>query len=196
MRELLIATSNEGKLREILELLGDVPFKVRTLSEVKAGKEAEEKEDTLEENAVLKAKVYGLRTGLLTLAEDTGLEVGALDGRPGVQSARYGKSDEARNERLLKELAEVPEEKRTAVFKTVAALYDPKTNVVRTAAGECRGRILHERRGNKSFGYGPLFYADGIAKTLAEASITERNRVSHRGKAVRKIREILLAEFA
>jgi XTP/dITP diphosphohydrolase len=196
MRELLVATSNKGKLSEILEVLGDIPFKVVLLSDVKKASGAvEENGETFEENAILKAKVYGLRSGMLTLAEDTGLSVEALNGRPGVHSARYGATDDARNERLLKELESIPEEERTAMFTTVVAIYDPKKNVVRTAKGQCSGRILHERRGNKSFGYGPLFYVDTIGKTLSEADMTERNRISHRGKAVIAAREILLREF-
>lgn len=195
MRELLIATSNAGKLKEMRELLEDVPFKILTLADVEAGEEVEETGETLGENAILKARVYGARTGKLTLAEDTGLEVDALGGAPGVRSARYGKDDSDRNAKLLKELADVPEEKRGAVFRTVAAIYDPERDLLRTTEGTCRGRILREPRGNKSFGYGPLFYADELGKTLSEAEMEERNTVSHRGRAIAKAREILLEEF-
>ena len=195
MRELLIATGNAGKLKEILEVMRDVPFKILTLAKVNGGDDVEETGMTLEENAVLKAKTYAMRTGTLTLAEDTGLEVEALGGRPGVFSARYGTDDADRNAKLLEELADISDEKRGAVFRTVAAIYDPERDLLRTAEGKCVGEILREPRGDKSFGYGPLFYADELGKTLSEADIDERNKVSHRGRAVAKAREILLREF-
>jgi len=196
MRELLVATSNSGKLREVLAVLEGVPFTLLTLKDVDAGRDVEETGATLEENAILKARTYGMRTGKLTLAEDTGVEVDALGGRPGVHSARYAPNDTSRNEKLLQELQGVPEEKRTAVFRTVAAIYDPVTGKVSTCEGVCKGRILRELQGDKSFGYGPLFFVDELGKTYGEAELEERNKISQRGRAIAKAREILLAEFA
>src|SRR3989344_7319236 len=142
MKELLIATGNKGKLSEMLAILAGVPFTIRTLADVQAGEDVEETGATLEENAILKAKTYGTRTGKLTIAEDTGLEVDFLNGGPGVRTARYAEgSDEDRNNKLLSELKDVPEEKRGARFRTVAAIFDPNTGAAETAEGECRGRI-------------------------------------------------------
>ena len=196
MRDLLIATSNKGKLREILVVLKGIPFKILTLADVDAGEDIEETGATLEENAVLKATTYAKRTGLLTLAEDTGLQVDALNGAPGVHSARYGPDDTSRNIRLLEELVDVPEENRMAIFRTVAAIHDPLRGTTRVCEGICKGRILRELRGDKSFGYGPLFFADELGKTYAEAEMGERTKVSQRGRALAKVRDILIAEFA
>src|SRR3989338_6091828 len=196
MRELLVATSNKGKLAEILEVLRGVPFQILTLADVNVGGDVEETEATLEGNAILKARTYGVRTGKWTIAEDTGLEVDVLGGGPGVKTARYAEgSDDDRNQKLLRELQDVPNEKRTARFCTVAAIYDPTADVVRTAEGECRGKILREYRGNKSFGFGPLFFSDELGQTLSEVETDVRNSVSHRGRALKKARDILLAEF-
>lgn len=196
MRELLIATTNEGKLPEMLEALGEIPFNIVTLADLSAGEEVEEPGSTLEGNAIIKAMTYGKRTGLLTLAEDTGLEVDALPGKLGTFTKRYGSSDEERNQKLLKEMENVPEERRIARFRTVAAIYDPKDDRIRIRDGECPGRILREYRGDKSFGFGPIFFADELGATLSEVDTNLRNSVSHRGKALARARAVLLAEFA
>ncbi len=196
MRELLIATSNKGKLSEMLAILEGVPFTVLTLNDVDAGGDVEETGATLEENAVLKAKTYGMRTGKLTIAEDTGLEVDFLNGGPGVRTARYAEgSDEDRNNKLLRELQDVPDEKRGAQFRTVAAINNPETDEVRTTEGICRGRIAQEGKGKQGFGYSPVFFIDELGKTMAELDIQTRNSISHRGKALAKVRYILLTEF-
>ncbi|MCR4325742.1 MAG: RdgB/HAM1 family non-canonical purine NTP pyrophosphatase [Patescibacteria group bacterium] len=196
MRELLIATSNPGKLREIRDALGDIPFEVLTLAGVEAGEEVEETGETFEENAILKAKTYGERTGKLTLAEDSGLEVDALGGRPGVMTARYAEgSDEDRYHKLLDEMKHVPDEKRGAQFRAVVAIYDPEGGKVHTRTGAYRGRITREPSGAGGFGYDPIFFSDELQKVGAEMSPQEKNSVSHRGKAIAKAREILLSEF-
>lgn len=195
MLELLIATGNKGKLPEMLAAIGDVPFKILTLNDVDGGVEPDEPGNTMEGNALIKAFTYGKRTGLLTLAEDTGLEVDALHGEPGVHTKRYGDSDEDRNIKLLQELENVEDGQRTARFKTVAALYDPMNDAVRLAEGICEGRIIREYRGNKSFGFGPIFFVDELGATLSEVETDVRNSVSHRGRALMKIREVLLEEF-
>ncbi len=195
MRELLVATGNQGKLPEMLAALGEVPFTILTLADVQAG-DVEEPAETLEGNAIIKAMIYGNRTGKLTLAEDTGLEVDALGGGPGVRTARYALGTDAdRNAKLLQELHDLPDEKRGARFHTVAAIFDPESSKIRTCEGECRGRILREYRGNKSFGFGPIFLVDELGKTLSEVETDVRNSVSHRGRALAKAREILLKEF-
>lgn len=196
MRELLIATTNKGKLAEMLSVLEGVPFTILTLADVDAGGDVEETGQTLEENAILKAKTYGARTGKLTIAEDTGLEVDALGGGPGVRTARYADgSDDDRNKKLLRELQDVPDEKRGAQFRTVAALYNPETEGVRTTEGICRGRIAREGKGEKGFGFAPIFFVEELGKRMAEVDIETRTAISHRGKALTKMRELLLAEF-
>jgi len=195
MRELLIATTNKGKLDEMLAILKDIPFKILSLNDVEKESDVEEPGQTLEGNAIIKAFTYGKRTGKLTLAEDTGLEVDALNGGPGVWTARYDKDDDSRNERMLRELKDVPDDKRRATFKTVAAIYDPKTDKIRTCYGECRGKIAHDYKGEHGFGFSPIFHVDETGKRLAEMTYDELKPVNHRGKAVTKARETLLAEF-
>lgn len=196
MRELLIATGNKGKMPEILAALGEIPFKTLSLADLGVPSDVEEPAETLEGNALIKAFFYAKQTGKLTLAEDTGLEVDALGGAPGVKTARYAEGgDDARNQKLLRELADVSDEKRTARFRTVVAIYDPEGGKVRTCKGECSGRILREYRGDKSFGFGPLFFVDELDKTLSEVETYVRNSVSHRGRALKEARQILLTEF-
>lgn len=196
MSELLIATSNKGKLSEMLAILAGVPFTVLTLADVDGGGDVEETGETLEENAVLKAKTYAARTGKLTIAEDTGLEVDFLNGSPGVRTARYAEgSDDDRNKKLLRELQGVPEEKRGARFRTVAALYDPVTNSVQTTEGACIGRIVEEPKGEKGFGFAPIFFVEQLGKRMAEVDIETRTSISHRGIALTKMRDILMQRF-
>ena len=197
MRELLVATSNKGKLAGMLSALGEVPFTILTLAEVDSGEEVEETGATLEENAVLKAKAYGTRTGKLTVAEDTGLEVDALGGGPGVRTARFAEgSDDDRNQKLLRELTDVPDGKRGARFRTAAAIYDPVTGAVHSTDGVCEGRIMRKLSKTPGFGFSPLFFVDELGKSMSELDTATRDSVTHRGKAIRKIREILLTEFA
>ncbi len=197
MRELLIATTNEMKLEEIEHGLSDVPFKIVNLKDV--GLEAfevEETGNTFEGNAIIKAFTYGKRSGTLTLADDTGIEVDALGGKPGVRSDRYAPTAEERNKKLLLELANVSDEKRTAQFRIVLALYDPASDKISVCEDVLQGRVMREPRGERKFGYNPIFYIPEIGKTYAELTVDEKNHISHRGKALRKMREILVAEFA
>jgi XTP/dITP diphosphohydrolase len=195
MRELLVATSNKGKLKEILSILDGVPFAVLSLSDVGLDS-IEEPAETLEGNALIKAFIYGKHSGMLTLADDTGLEVDALGGGPGVRTARYADGDDtARNEKLLRELADVSDSERGARFRTVAAIYDPATDKVRTFEGECVGSIAREYRGTNGFGFSPLFEVRENGKTLAEMEMEELHGVNHRSKAFLKAKEILLKEF-
>jgi len=198
MRELLIATRNEGKMPEIRHALEGVPFIVIDLNDVPEldGFEAAETGATFEENASIKAKVYGEKTSLLALADDSGLEVDALGGAPGIQSARYAVGTDAdRNRKLLKVMKDVADEKRTARFVTVIAIYDPVRKQLETCREEVYGRITREPRGERPFGYDPIFLYDEAGKTGGEMSVAEKNQYSHRGKALAKAREILVAEF-
>jgi XTP/dITP diphosphohydrolase len=151
---------------------------------------------TFEGNAIVKAMTLAKNTGLMVLAEDSGLEVDALGGRPGVYSARYALgSDQDRCRKLLDELTEVPDDKLQAQFRCVIAIYDPATDKVRTCEGVYRGRIVREQRGSGGFGYDPIFYNEELGKTNAEMTIEEKNSVSHRGIALRKARKILENDY-
>ena len=198
MRELLIATRNKGKYSEIVAGLSGMPFTLLSLEEVEAGADVEEPAVTFEGNALIKAFTYGKRTGKLVLAEDSGLEVDALGGRPGVLSARCAEGTDAeRNQKILTELSGIPESERTAQFRTIIAIYDPeRADKVRTCDGVSKGHIAPEARGTNNFGYDPIFWYDDAAKTGGEMTLTEKMRVSHRGRALVKARELLLSEFS
>jgi XTP/dITP diphosphohydrolase len=200
MRELLITTGNKGKFPEITTKLAGIPFTFLNLTDIGCppGFEIDEPGTTFEGNALIKAMTMGKRTGKLTLADDSGLCVDALDGRPGVYSARFVSGNDAdRMRKVLEELQNVPDEKRTAHFSCVIAIYDPERNdKIRVCEGLCTGKILREPRGTSGFGYDPVFLSDDLGITLAEASIEQKNSISHRGRALAKAKEILLAEFA
>jgi XTP/dITP diphosphohydrolase len=194
MRKLLIATKNERKLRELKHLLGDVGFEIISLVEFPDIPAAQESGKTFEENSASKALFYANQSGILCLADDSGLEVDALGGEPGVKSARYAgpnATDATLCGKLLKNLDNVPEEKRTAKFTCAASLAQPG-KVLFTVIGTCAGRIGHEMRGTGGFGYDPVFYPDGWAKTFAEMSPSEKDSVSHRARALAKFKEKLL----
>jgi XTP/dITP diphosphohydrolase len=195
MKKLLVATRSKGKLLEIQAEFKDLPFELINLSDLNFP-EVEEPAMTLEGNAIIKAMTYGKRAGFLTLADDSGLEVDALGGRPGVLTARYAEGiDQDRYMKLLKEMEAVPEEKRTARFRAVVAIYDPITEKIRTCQGVYEGKITIEPTGSNGFGYDPVFFSTKLQKTSATLSITEKNSVSHRGEALRKAHEILITEF-
>jgi XTP/dITP diphosphohydrolase len=181
---LVIATRNEGKWREVAALLQGLPLEVVSLQDYPACPEADEPWDTFAGNAAHKALQAAGYTGCLALADDSGLVVDALDGRPGVQSARYGTDDADRITRLLGELAEVLEEQRTARFVCAIALADPGGQVA-CWEGSCEGVIAHAPRGEQGFGYDPVFVYEGY--TFAEMSRTEKAAVSHRGQALRRL---------
>lgn len=193
-QKLLIATRNKGKIEEIRLELNDLPFEVVGLEEAGVPKEfdVEESAMTMEGNAIIKAMTYGRETNLLTLSEDAGLEVDALGGRPGVFSSRYASgTDSDRYQKLLSELASVPDDKRGAQFRAVVALYDPNSEKIRTCEGVYRGSISHEPKGTNGFGYDPIFWNDNLEKTSAEMTKEEKNAVSHRGRALREAKVIL-----
>jgi len=203
MRKILIATHNQGKLREIKKVFkglpphqkfgsGGEPFKIYGLKEMGIDFDVEETGKTFKANAILKARTYGKLTGLLTLAEDAGLEVDALGGAPGIYSARYCPgTDEDRYRLLLKNLIGVSMKKRTARFKAVVAIFDPKTGKIKTCQGVLEGRIAVKPNGKHGFGYDPTFYVPELKKRTAELTTEEKNKVSHRGKAWRKAKKLL-----
>lgn len=191
--ELVLATRNRHKGHELAALLGDLGVTIRTLDEFPDAPEVAEDGDTCEANAIKKARVIAEFTGLPAVADDTGLEVDALDGRPGVYAARYageGATYEDNCRKLLRELAGVPRERRTARFLTVAAIALPSDGV-RVAHGALNGMIAEEASGALGFGYDPLFLIPKLGKTLAQLSPEEKNKVSHRAKAFSKMREIV-----
>jgi len=199
-RKLLIATRSKGKFPEIVTKLEGLPFEFLNLNdipELPKDYEVEEPGATFEGNAIIKAMTLGIKTGLLSLAEDAGLQVDALDGRPGVYTARYAPgTDEDRYMKLLGELEGIPEEKRTARFVAVIVIYDPETQKIRTCEGRYEGRITQEPVGDNGFGYDPVFYNVELGKTNAQMTIEEKNKVSHRGKALEEAETILKEEFS
>lgn len=199
--KIVLATQNRGKLRELSVLLDDPSLELVTLDDVGlGGLEVEETGDTFEANARLKAEAVAQRAGLPALADDSGLEVDALGGRPGVLSKRYAghdATDADNNARLLAELAQTALDARTARFRCVMALAVPQGGAARTvlaADGSCEGHIAPAARGDGGFGYDPLFVPSGWGqRTLGEASPAEKNELSHRAEAVRALRPQLRA---
>jgi len=195
---LLLATKNPAKVREYSRLLQGIPYEIVTLSEEGIYQVVDETGKTLEENASLKAKSYACQSNLLTLADDSGLEVDALGGEPGALSARFageGASDNERIDYLLAKLTGIPWEERTARFRCMIAIASPQGEV-ELCQGECRGIIAFEPKGENGFGYDPIFYLDQLEKTMAELSMDEKNEVSHRGQAVRKACRVLERRIA
>ncbi|MDX2177226.1 MAG: phosphoribosylglycinamide formyltransferase [Candidatus Sumerlaeia bacterium] len=189
---LLLATGNSHKVGELAALLAGLPLELRTTREFPAFTEPEEDGGSYEENALLKARVWHERTGLWCLADDSGIEVDALGGRPGLHSARYAKTAEARNAKLLAELAGAPEARRGARFVCVAALVGP--GVEHSARGTIEGRIAEQPRGAHGFGYDPIFVPSEFAPShLAELPEELKNRVSHRARALDALRSALRA---
>jgi len=189
MKALVLATRNSGKLAEMQRLLEDAGIKVRGLSDLQELPEVVEDGATFAENARKKAETIAELTGMPCLADDSGLVVDALNGRPGVHSARFagpGAEDRDNNRKLLAELAGVPAQGRQAAFICVMALCRPG-EPTRLFEGRVAGSILHSPRGQGGFGYDPLFLVEGQERTMAELSLETKNRISHRGQALRKV---------
>lgn len=192
-RKLLLATNNRGKVDEYRRLLRDIPFELVTLADAGITAEVDEVGESLEDNARIKATILAARSGLLAMADDSGLEVDALGGEPGRLSARYageGASDKDRVNYLLSRLKDVPWEKRTARFRCVIAVATPSGEVA-LSSGECRGLITLEPKGSQGFGYDPIFYLPELGKTMAELPMELKNQISHRGQAARKAYQVL-----
>ena len=192
--KLLLATNNKGKLREYQSLLQGIPFEIVTLADQGITADVAEIGKSFEENAALKATSLAATSWLLSLADDSGLEVDALGGEPGSLSHRYAgenASDADRVDFLLSKLKDVPEKKRTAQFRCVIAIAEPHGRV-ELCSGVCRGVIINEPRGTNGFGYDPIFYIPELGKTMAELTLEEKNRISHRARAAEKARELLM----
>lgn len=200
MKKLILASNNKKKIKELKEILIDLQVEVRSLSDENIDIDVVEDGTTFEENAKKKAKeIYELlrsrnEENFIVLSDDSGLEVDYLNGEPGVYSARYAGEhgqDDKNNEKLLKNLNGVPKEKRGAQFVCQIAIFDEDGRYY-TVRGEVRGYILEELSGEGGFGYDPLFFYEPFNKTFAELTPDEKNKVSHRGEALRKLKEIIL----
>jgi XTP/dITP diphosphohydrolase len=191
---LLLATTNQGKQREYRTLLQDIPFEIVTPADAGINAEVAEIGKTFEENATLKATTLAAISGLLSLADDSGLEVDALGGEPGALSHRYAgdnATDADRVDFLLAKLKDVPEMHRTAQFRCVIAIAEPHGRV-ELCSGICRGVITAVPRGNQGFGYDPIFFVPELGKTIAEMTLEEKNLISHRARAAEQARQKLL----
>jgi XTP/dITP diphosphohydrolase len=192
---ILFGTRNLHKLEELRAILGDLPYTLLSLDDIGDVADVAESGATFAENAILKATAYARASGLLTLADDSGLEIDALGGEPGVYSARWTGVETPYSERfriILERLAEVPEEQRTARFRCVIAIARPD-GLLATAEGVLEGTIAHEPRGAAGFGYDPIFYVPAYGKTVAELPAEVKNQISHRARAAAQARQELLA---
>ncbi len=182
---LLVATTNADKLREYRQLLKGSGFRIYQLPQKLKSLRVEENGRTFIENAVIKAKAYGQKSGMLTLCDDTGLEIKALNGFPGLNSHRFASDGfpKARKE-LLRRLKDVPEKRRRARFVCVIALYLPATGKIKTFTGVVNGKIALKETGGSGFGYDPIFFLPSEGKTFAQMPLSKKNALSHRGRAV------------
>lgn len=193
LEEMVLASGNKGKIAEFQRLMEDLAVQVHSMKEYPQIGEIVEDGSTFVENALIKARTVCKATGLAALADDSGLMVDALDGAPGIYSARYAgedHNDAANNAKLLRDMEQVAEEDRTARFFCAIALVLPDGREY-TVEGTCPGVILRELQGDGGFGYDPLFYIADLDKTFAQLSMEEKNRISHRGNANRKAVEII-----
>lgn len=193
MKKIVFATGNEGKMREIRDILADLNTEVLSMKQAGIDIRIEENGSTFEENAVIKAKAVAGYCGEVVLADDSGLEIDYLNKEPGIYSARYMGEDtpySVKNMHLIERLKGVPDEKRTARFVCAIAAVFPDGEVV-TATGVIEGRIDYKEKGSNGFGYDPIFFIPELLKTAAELSDSEKNKISHRGKALDKMKEEL-----
>jgi len=196
MERLIFASHNRNKLREVRQLLDLPNVELLCLDDLPGMPDIEETGSTFAENAILKARGVSEWSGLPALADDSGLEIDALGGEPGVRSARYGGPGADAIDLLLRNLEDVPTGKRTARFRCVVAFVDPgNPGRVKLREGTCEGIITEVPRGSNGFGFDPVFYMDELGYTLAEAAPEDKNRISHRGRAVRAMAEFLHLHF-
>lgn len=189
MKKVIIATQNKGKAKDFEAIFKPHGYEVLTLADVAPDMDVEETGTTFEANAILKAEAVAERLNTMVIADDSGLQVDALDGEPGVYSARYAgleKNDNANIEKVLENLKNVPDQKRTARFVCALAVAGPGMET-KTFFGTCEGLILSEKRGTNGFGYDPIFYVPELEKTMAELTPEEKGQISHRGNALRKL---------
>ena len=190
-KRVVLATRNRHKVVEIAELMSGAALDIVGIDDLAPQAELVEDQDTFEGNALAKARQAAQATGLPALADDSGLEVDALGGAPGVYSARYAGepcNDERNNDRLLGALAGVPRERRSGRYRCVAAYVDPSIGLELTSSGSCEGQILDRRQGTGGFGYDPLFLIPALGKTMAEISLEVKNGLSHRAAAFKALR--------
>jgi len=190
-KEIFIATKNKGKISEFETFFKQKGFTVKSLLDLIDDIDVVEDGQTFEENAIKKAETIGKLIGKPVLSDDSGIEVDALEGRPGIYSARYAgldKSDEANNAKLLTELANVEEQDRTARFVCALAIYFP-SGQTKTVRGTCEGIIAREPQGDHGFGYDPLFYLPELEKSMAQLEKSEKNKISHRANALMELAE-------
>ena len=188
MKKILLGSKNKGKIQEFQEAFQDSQIEILSLNDFPECPDAPETGNSFEENASQKALFYQEFTGLPSLADDSGIEVDALGGAPGIYSARYAgepANDSANNQKLLENLEGIPSEKRTGRFVCVLALAK-NGQIVQLSRGTAEGIVLEAPRGENGFGYDPLFFVPNLKKTMAELSITEKRQISHRGEALRK----------
>lgn len=194
MTKIIIATNNAGKVKEIKDFFNDLPFEMVSLKDIDLNIQINEDQPDFARNSFKKASEISKVTDEIVLADDSGLEVDALDGRPGVYSARFAgenATDMMNNDKLLFLLKDIPENKRTAQFKCVVTLYSPDGKYIQSE-GICPGSISFSPIGEGGFGYDPIFILDAYNKTMAELSIDEKNSVSHRGYALKALKDLLL----
>ena len=192
-KRIVLATRNQGKVREFNKLFAQLGWEGISLAEFEDVPEVVEDGDTFEANAIKKAVTISTYLNLSAVGDDSGLEVDALDGRPGVYSARYAgedATDEANWKKLLQELTDVPDEKRTARFRCTLALVEPGQEPL-IATGSCEGTIAREPAGTNGFGYDPVFYLPAMDKRMAELSAEEKNQISHRAMAMQQLLEVI-----
>lgn len=190
----MIASGNKGKIKEIKKFFQNLEIDIIGLDSFPGLSNIKEDGDSFIENALKKARVRAEETGMLTLADDSGLEVEYLNGGPGIYSARYAgenASDEDNNKKLIRSLQGLPMEKRKARFKSVLALVDPEEGSEVTVEGICPGYIILKPRGRNGFGYDPIFYIPEYEKTMAELPIEIKNRISHRARALKKMYSVI-----
>ena len=197
-RKLVFATGNEGKMKEIREILKELDLEICSLKEAGIQMDAEENGTTFEENALIKARAAAAHTDAIVMADDSGLEIDYLGGEPGVYSARYLGEDTSyriKNQNLIDRLEGVPDEKRTARFVCVIAAVLPDGRTL-TSRGTIEGIIGREERGGGGFGYDPIFFLPEYGCSTAELSMEQKNEISHRGKALREMKDKLRRELS
>jgi len=195
MKELIIATENHGKFNEIINVLKDSFDRFYSLSDFDEKVVIEEDSMLYFENAMKKARKIGDRFNMVTIADDSGLEVKALGGKPGVLSSRYGRNDKERIERLLNEIEGIPWEQRGAIFKAYIALYIPDKGWNYIFYGHLKGFIGYKAKGDFGFGYDPIFFIPELGRYLAELEMEMKNSISHRGKALSALKDFLNVAF-
>ncbi|MCM3093840.1 MULTISPECIES: XTP/dITP diphosphatase [unclassified Cytobacillus] len=193
MREVIIATKNAGKAREFERMFKPLGYEVKTLLDFPDFKDVDETGSTFEENAILKAEAVSRAFERMVIADDSGLIIDALGGKPGIYSARYAgeeKNDQKNMDKVLDELESIPDHQRQARFYCALAIAAPG-KPTETVAGTCEGHILREKRGTYGFGYDPIFFAEEKNKAMAELMPEEKSQISHRANALRKLEELL-----